>query len=156
MTDSSVEVLKRLLASVTMKLSSLHQETGHVSNLSVVCGDGMLASHKIVLAGVSTFIKSILADIPVGDQVTVIMPDFCVDEMEEFLQMIISEKVSDNFPLCSAFGQPVRVSSRCDIGIDCNVLFLLYYLFKIPFTPRKEPSYLQVSLFVYSSLFSFI
>ena len=108
-----------------MKLSSLHQETGHVSNLSVVCGDGVLASHKIVLAGVSTFIKSILADIPVGDQVTVIMPDFCVDEMEEFLQMIISEKVSDNFPLCSAFGQPVRVSSRCDIGIDCIVLFLL-------------------------------
>ena len=100
-----------------VELSSLHQETGHVSNLSVVCGDGVLASHKIVLAGVSTFIKSIIAAIPVGDHITVIMPDFCVDEMEEFLQMIISENVSDNFPLCSAFGQPVMVSSRCDIGI---------------------------------------
>ena len=113
---------------LTMKLSSLHQETGHVSNLSVVCGDGVLASHKIVLAGVSTFIKNILADIPVGDQVTVIMPDFCVDEMEEFLQMIISEKVSDNFPLCSAFGQPVRVSSRCDIGIALSFSYFNIFL----------------------------
>ena len=93
-------------------MSVLHQETGEVSSLSLVCGDGVLASHKLVLATVSPFISSVLATIPTGDHVTLVMPDFCVDEVELVLQTIISEEVSNNFHLSLALGISVQVSIK--------------------------------------------
>ena len=96
-----------------MHLSWLHRETGQVSSLSLVCGDGMLASHKLVLATVSPFLRTILADIPTGDHVTIIMPDFGVDEVELFLQRIISEEVTNNFHLNLAFGKTIQVNRSC-------------------------------------------
>ena len=95
-----------------MQLSVLHQETGQVSSLSLVCGDGVLASHKLVLATVSPFLSSVLAAIPTGDHVTLVMPDFGVDEVELFLQTIISEEVSNNYHLSLALGISVQVSIK--------------------------------------------
>ena len=36
-----------------------------VSNVNLVCRDGVVYSHKIVLASVSGFVETLLSDIPV-------------------------------------------------------------------------------------------
>ena len=56
-------------------------------------------THKIILAGISDFIKSIIEEIPVGDQVTLFMPDFTSEDIEKFL--LVSIKSLD---LEKAFG----------------------------------------------------
>ena len=88
-----------------------------MSSLSVVCGDGMLASHKLVLATVSPFLSSVLAALPTGDHVTLVMPDFGVDEVELFLQTIISEEVSNNFHLSLALG--ITIQPLLSLEEDC-------------------------------------
>ena len=58
----------------------------------------------------TALIRNILAAIPTGDHVTIIMPDFGVDEVELFLQRIISEEVTNNFHLNLAFGKTIQVN----------------------------------------------
>ena len=89
-----------------------------MSSLSVVCGDGVLASHKLVLATVSPFLSSVLAAIPTGDHVTLVMPDFGVDEVELFLQTIISEEASNNFHLSLALG--ITIQPLLTLEEDCR------------------------------------
>ena len=43
-----------------MKLPELLDGSSSVTNVTLACGDGSLASHKILVAGVSSFIKNIL------------------------------------------------------------------------------------------------
>ena len=75
-----------------MKFGDLLEESSNVSNVTLACGDGHLASHKIVVAGVSSFIKNILADIPVGDDVTIILPDFTTTQVELLFKYSIERK----------------------------------------------------------------
>ena len=46
-----------------------HEECRQVSSASVVCKDGLILTHKLVLASLSTLLKNLICDIPVGDQV---------------------------------------------------------------------------------------
>ena len=50
-----------------------------VSNVKIVCEDGIISSHKIIVASASTFLKSILINIPFSDDVTLILPEFQKD-----------------------------------------------------------------------------
>ena len=52
-----------------------------MSNVNLVCRDGVVYSHKIVLASVSEFLKTLLSDIPVGDDVSVFLSDFSKKEV---------------------------------------------------------------------------
>ena len=72
-----------------------------VSNVSLVCRDGVVYSHKIVLASVSGFVKTLLSDIPTGDHVSVFLPDFFRKDVEKFLQNIILNKPNVNVDLCN-------------------------------------------------------
>ena len=45
--------------------SELVQHCQPVSNVSLVCRDGVVYTHKIVLASVSGFVETLLSDIPV-------------------------------------------------------------------------------------------
>ena len=93
-----------------MKFGDLLEESSNVSNVTLACGDGHLASHKIVVAGVSSFIKNILADIPVGDDVTIILPDFTTTQVELLFKYSMEKKTHLNLranlraDLLSAFG----------------------------------------------------
>ena len=79
-----------------MKFGDLLEESSNVSNVTLACGDGHLASHKIVVAGVSSFIKNILADIPVGDDVTIILPDFTTTQVELLFKYSMEKKTHLN------------------------------------------------------------
>ena len=59
--------------------------------MTIRCHDGLVTSHKIILAGVSPCIKRILSGIPVGDEVTVIMPDFGSSQLHSFLVALMED-----------------------------------------------------------------
>ena len=54
---------------------NLLNESSSMTNVTIVCSDGIIHTHKIVVASVSDFIKTLLSDIPVGDEVTLYLPD---------------------------------------------------------------------------------
>merc|ERR1719422_781074 len=72
-----------------------------VSNVNLVCREGVVYSHKIVLASVSDFVKTLLSDIPVGDDVSVFLPDFSKKEVNKLLENILLKRRSDCHDLCS-------------------------------------------------------
>ena len=92
-----------------MRLPDLLDGGSSVTNLTLACGDGSLASHKILVAGVSSFIKNILADIPIGDDVTLILPDFTVAEVDTFLKSVTLKEETNNFDLSVALGRHVNI-----------------------------------------------
>ena len=74
-----------------------------VSNVSLVCRDGVVYSHKIVLASVSDFVKTLLSDIPTGDHVSVFLPDFSFREVEKFLENILLRRQNNHHGLIEVF-----------------------------------------------------
>ena len=81
--------------------SQLVQHCQPVTNVSLVCRDGVVYTHKIVLASVSGFVKTLLSDIPTGDHVSVFLPDFFTKDVENFLQNIILNKPNVNVDVCN-------------------------------------------------------
>ena len=58
-----------------------------VSNCTIICKNGhKILSHKIVLAVCGDFLKILIQDIPVADNVTVFMPDYEAEEIEQFIE----------------------------------------------------------------------
>ena len=74
-------------------METLIEDCQFVSNVTILCQDGLVNTHKIILAGISDFIKSIIEEIPVGDQVTLFMPDFTSEDIDKFL--LVSMKGSN-------------------------------------------------------------
>ena len=56
-----------------------------VSNVKIICKDGILFSHKIIVANSSNFIRSIFLSIPFGDDITLFLPEFKKKTVEKFL-----------------------------------------------------------------------
>ena len=47
-----------------------------MTNVTIVCSDGIIHTHKIVVASASSdFIKHLLSEIPVSDEITLYLPD---------------------------------------------------------------------------------
>ena len=74
-----------------------------VSNVSLVCRDGVVYTHKIVLASVSGFVKTLLSEIPVGDHVSVFLPDFSIKDVKQLLHDILLKSPNDNLDLQTIF-----------------------------------------------------
>ena len=51
------------------------KECSSMTNVTIVCSDGIIHTHKIVVASASDFIKHLLSDIPVSDEITLYLPD---------------------------------------------------------------------------------
>ena len=103
-----------------MDLDVILAESSSVANLRLECRDGAVASHKIVVAGLSGLLRSLLADIPAGDEVTVIMPDFAAREVDTFLRVMSSQRERSNpvfFKLSQAFGAQT-FSTNEDTGME--------------------------------------
>ena len=58
--------------------STLFDDCQSVSNVKLVCKDGVISSHKILIASNSEFLKSLMEAVPVGDKVTIHLPDFLI------------------------------------------------------------------------------
>ena len=80
-----------------------------LSNVTIRCHDGLVSTHKIILASVSSFIKEILEEIPSGDQVTVLMPDFGSGPIENFLTSWIRQMDVTSLDIDRAFGKVLKL-----------------------------------------------
>ena len=61
------------------------------SNLTIICSDGLLHSHKVVIASISSYIKQLLSEFPLGDEVTLYLPDFTQARVERFVNSRVFE-----------------------------------------------------------------
>lgn len=55
------------------------------SNLTIICSDGLLFSHKAALASISSYVKQLLSQFPLGDEVTIYLPDYTRARVESFV-----------------------------------------------------------------------
>ena len=84
--------LKKILFPLTFNVTDLFKEMidkwrdmisfcEGVSNVTIVCRDGTLQSHKILFARVSEFTKDLMMPIPSSDDITIMLPDFLTDHV---------------------------------------------------------------------------
>ena len=66
-------------------------EFENFSNLTIICSDGLLHSHKVVIASISSYIKQLLGEFPLGDEVTLYLPDFTQARVERFVNSRVFE-----------------------------------------------------------------
>ena len=68
--------------------TKLLEDSETQANVKLVCDGGIVLSHKIVVASASHFIKNLLKDIPVGDEITIYLPGQSKDAVEKTLENI--------------------------------------------------------------------
>ena len=73
---------------MTINWTDLIQDSEQLSNVTIVCEDGIVTSHKIIVASISNFIKDIISDIPVGDDITIYLLDCKSESVKNYLQSI--------------------------------------------------------------------
>lgn len=59
-----------------------YSEHESVANVKIICEDGVLLSHKIVVASKNNFLKQLFSEIPVCDTITLFMPDYSQEDVE--------------------------------------------------------------------------
>ena len=84
--------------------SELHQDFQHLSNLTIVCLDGRIKSHKIIVANISRCIKNILKEIPTIDEATIFLQDYSKNDIQHFLRDASTNKSNLHPELSSLFG----------------------------------------------------
>jgi len=65
----------------TNKWKKIIDSCQEVSNVTLVCCDGVLHSHKIMIAVVSDFMNDLIKPIPAADNVTFYLPDFQTEDV---------------------------------------------------------------------------
>lgn len=87
-----------------------------VTNCKLVTKDGMIKeTHRILLAAISDFLKTLLADTFEEEDSYVYLPDFSMQELEECFETIFYEKEENSSNLYSILGIRIRNSSfKCD------------------------------------------
>ena len=97
-------------------MEALLNNCQRLSNVTLRCQDGLVSSHKVILAVVSPFIRRLVASIPVGDKVTVIMPDFVSSEVQSFLVALMEDPtVTGAEDICTAFGRNKQVNCQARV-----------------------------------------
>ena len=89
-----------------MKLTwyKLLPECQSMTNVSLVCEDGVVTSHKIIVAGISEFIRGLMEEaIPSNDPVTIIMPDFETIIVERMIGDVLTKDAASNSGIEQAF-----------------------------------------------------
>ena len=56
-----------------------------LSNVTIVCSDGIVPSHKIIIAMVSDFIKEMLIPIAAAEDVSIFLPDFQTSQVQSVI-----------------------------------------------------------------------
>jgi len=69
----------------TNKWKNVIDSCQEASNVTLVCCDGTLNSHKIMIAIISDFMKNLMMSIPAADSVTIYLPDFQTEKVQSVL-----------------------------------------------------------------------
>ena len=60
-----------------------------ISNITIVCQDGNINSHKLVVASLSLFVKSFISEIQANDSIAVFLPDFKKKDVENLIKEVV-------------------------------------------------------------------
>ena len=71
----------------TFGLREILENTEGLTNMTIVCGDGVIRTHKIVVASVSDFIKKLIISIPAEDPISILLPDYDMSCVQDFLTL---------------------------------------------------------------------
>ena len=94
---------------MTSPLDLLHEECIKVSNAAVVCEDGEIFTHKLVLASLSLFLKDLISDIPFGDEVTIFLKDFSKYSVNKLLTKSLRQiETKEEEALCNILFIPIE------------------------------------------------
>lgn len=66
--------------------SEFFQECDSVANVTIVCRDGLINTHKLILANISKFIENLIKDVPAADEVTIYLRQFTTLDVNLFLR----------------------------------------------------------------------
>ena len=70
-----------------MSLRDFFSESDRITNVKIICRDGLVFTHKIIVAIVNNFFKDIISIIPDGDEVVLIMPGHEKRKVEVMLKL---------------------------------------------------------------------
>ena len=62
------------------------EDCDSVANVTIVCLDGLINTHKLMLANVSKFTENLIKDIPAADEVTIYLRQFTSLDVNLFLR----------------------------------------------------------------------
>ena len=71
----------------TFGLREILENSKCFANVTIVCGDGVINTHKIVVASASDFIKTLMIHIPAEDPISLMLPDFEMSRVQDFLTL---------------------------------------------------------------------
>ena len=83
---------------------NLLKESSSMTNVTIICSDGIIHTHKIVVASASDFFKYLLSEIPVGDKISIFLPDYVKCSIIDLLNGVFLAKNSGNFNDIAEFG----------------------------------------------------
>ena len=69
-----------------MTLRDFFRESDRITNVKIICKDGLVFTHKIIVASVNNFFKDIIGVVPNGDDVLLVMPDHEKRKVEVMLK----------------------------------------------------------------------
>ena len=107
---------------IPSKSDFLH-EFDSFSNLTIICSDGLLFSHKVVLASISSYVKQLLSQFPLGDEVTLYLPDYTRVRVESFVTSKVFEETQYEEDLARHFKavKPLNGFQQCDKEVKTEV-----------------------------------
>ena len=93
------------------------------SNLTIICSDGLMFSHKVVLASISSYIKQLLSQFPPGDEVTIYLPDYTRSRVESFVTSKVFKDTQYEEDLARHFKavKPLNGFRHCEIEAKTEV-----------------------------------
>jgi len=116
--------------------SEFLEACGNAENVSIICRDGVIRSHKLVLAHISKLMEDILKDIPTGDEATIYLSDTIKTDIEYLLQNAGSDQTKCSRETGLLFGMDVpRVDPITEVVVEkCAQIH-----FKTEFSEEDEP-----------------
>ena len=101
-----------LQPTINMELSwdQFYGDSRDVTNASIICMDGVIQTHKLVVAYISGLLEHILRDIPCGDHATIYLTDFRKNSVEHYLCDAIQRKET-NEKILQSILRPINHNS---------------------------------------------
>lgn len=111
-TNTYVKISFRVIKSeMKHSWSEFFQECDSVANVTIVCLDGLIKTHKLILANISKFTENLMNDVPAADEVTIYLRQFNALDVDLFL------REPDSDPnLSTLFGVQHSISSKHEVN----------------------------------------
>ena len=77
---------ERVFIAIMAAIEKLLQENTRTANVKIVCADGDLMTHKVLVASCSEFLCRLLREAAGADEITIMLPDFDKWTVKEFLK----------------------------------------------------------------------